>query len=1530
MGQRTSKAQEGAESKTAVDSSSSALVGTEAPTKKSSKPNPRNFGKGHVCPEESANFLSRITFWWLNDIFVVGRRRPLDDEDIWDLGSEWRAEFLHTLLDTEWKKEIERTDRANAALRHEEINVDGNHADNDTTTRKHKKKNTLQKPSLWRAMRKAWWHRLGLVGLVKFASDMSQVFSPFLVKYILRFVAESKAISAAGGVIPPLGIGFAYAITLFVLQVLASLLNNYFFQIATTQGMAMRGAISAAIYRKSLRLSPGARQDFNAGKVMTVVSTDNARIELFLQFIHIMWTAPVMLLSICILLIIQLGPSALAGIGILVFFGPIQGHIMGYLARIRKLVAPITDMRVKLTQEILNGIRLLKFFAWEEPFVAKIEDIRKQEIRQVYKRGIMQALTTALAFGIPVIAASASIVIYALTNPMDATEIFPALTWFNLLRFPLMFLPQIIVGLADFRVALERVSSLLLAPELDDQPDLVTDADYAVKVENATFVWETFSIKLPEYKKKKDGLGTVIKGLLSKKEKKSPGDEGNISGNSPDVVNAGETAARPEMAEVKSETTSHSTTQPITTTPSSAIITHPPKSELTYLRNINLTFPKGQLIAIVGPVGAGKSSLLNALIGEMKREEGRVSYSGTIGYCPQQAWIQNATLRDNITFGRPFDQERYLDVLINCALGKDLEQLPDGDMTHIGERGINLSGGQKQRVNLARIMYYDSDIVLLDDPLSAVDAHVGRYLFDNLICGALKGKTRILVTHQLHVLPKVDFVVCMKDGAIAECGTYDDLMGRRGEFQELMTSYGGVEDSESDNDQKAEIVVKEEGGLLQVQPTVDTVPVDAIDPLAANDQQKTTLAPMDFGSRAALTKIIARTKSARQLMSIEERAVGSVNAGVWVAYARAAGGLRFFISLIALVIVVQGSRVGSDLWLVYWTNDQISGFTQPMYVGVYWAWGVFLTITLYAFGLFFAYFGTRAARVLHEAALVRIVNAPMRFFDSTPLGRIISRFSKDTDMIDNTLADSFRMFTNTFANAVSTFILIIYATPLFVVPLVPVLFLYYVFQKIYRSASRELKRLDSTSRSPLYAHFGETLTGAATIRAYGEQDRFIAVNDMMVDRNNAPYFLLITAQRWLGTRLETLGSLLVFFASVFGLLNRTNDTLSTALLGLSLSYALQVTMALNWCVRQFTETEIAMNAVERVNHYAYEIETEPVPSLPPPPPSPSDNTPNKTQSDAKVDPNEMPKEDDDSVARDASSAALVKSNTSTIDIITKPKTTTPPPNWPSSGAITITNLTLQYAADLPAVLHNLAFTIRDREKVGIVGRTGSGKSTLIHALFRTIEPCTPTNIVIDGVRTADLELATLRRALAIIPQDPTLFSGTFRSNLDPFETCTDAEIWQALDRARLKEAVKAKGGLDASVAEGGENLSVGQRQLVCLARAVVKKPRILIMDEATANVDLETDSVIQQVLRDEFQDCTVLCVAHRLNTIIDYDRVLVLSAGHILEYDSPRNLLGLSSTPSDSTDGHRSVGAFKSMVEETGSLNAELLRSMVK
>ncbi|KAJ6635068.1 Multidrug resistance-associated protein 1 [Pseudolycoriella hygida] len=820
--------------------------------------------------------------------------------------------------------------------------------------------------------------------------------------------------------------------------------------------------------------------------------------------------------------------------------------------------------------------------------------------------------------------------------------------------------------------------------------------------------------------------------------------------------------------------------------------------ESTTLKNINIKVKKEQLVALVGPVGCGKTSLLSALLGEMEKIDGTVNVDGRIAYVPQQAWIQNATLQDNILFGRPLNEEFYKKVIHACALTPDLEMLPAGDQTEIGERGINLSGGQKQRVALARAVYSEADIYLLDDPLSAVDSHVGKHIFSNVFdenTGLLRGKCRLLVTHAVVYLPKVSEIYVMMNGEITEGGSYRELLAHQGGFSEFLTQHN----QEIEDDENAKQV---ESGMQdhEIKEKENEEDEEEDDP---------------------------------GLIDAEEAATGSVGISVYIRYCKSIG-VYVCVAAVAITALRNTASVYSNVWLTKWSTDTRA--TNPhdfswrnIYIGVYAGLAGVQGVSVLAVAIILGFGCLRAARDLHERLLHNVMRLALSFFDTTPSGRILNRFSNDINIIDNELPRNMQLWLIMSFNVVAILVVISYSTPWFLVVVVPITATYYFIQVFFVATLRQLKRLQSITLSPIYNHFRETINGQSSIRAYGEVNRFVNENYRRVDYNQAMSYPGIIANGWLIVRLESLGAMIVLFASLFAVLGR--HTLDPAVVGLSISYALQISQTLNLLVSMATEVETNIVAIERVNEYANRKQEAPWKTVP-------------------------------------------------VD-----------PTWPQKGVVKFVNFQVRYREGLDLVLKGINFSVNSQEKVGIVGRTGAGKSSLTLSLFRIIEAA-GGKIIIDDINIAEIGLHSLRSQLTIIPQDPVLFSGSLRMNIDPFISYTDDEIWIALGQSHLKTFVEELSeGLDYTIAEGGENLSVGQRQLVCLARALLRKTKVLILDEATAAVDIGTDELIQKTIRTQFSDCTILTIAHRLNTIMDSDRVLVLDQGQIAEYDTPKALL---------------------------------------
>lgn len=863
-----------------------------------------------------------------------------------------------------------------------------------------------------------------------------------------------------------------------------------------------------------------------------------------------------------------------------------------------------------------------------------------------------------------------------------------------------------------------------------------------------------------------------------------------------------------------------------------------PKDEKATLSNINVEIPVGCLVAIIGGTGEGKTSLISAMIGELPLlADGNATIRGTVAYVPQISWIYNATVRENILFGSKFEHERYRKVIDMTALQHDLNLLPGRDFTEIGERGVNISGGQKQRVSIARAVYSNSDVYIFDDPLSALDAHIAQEVFRNCIKEGLRDKTRVLVTNQLHFLPQVDKIILVNEGMIKEQGTFEELSKSGLLFQKLMENAGKME-QQAENSEDIDSDEKANDLPLNNNEAIVELPNDA-----------------SYEKKGKLRKSI--------LIKKEERETGVVSWKVITRYKSALGGLWVVSIIFACYTLTEVLRISSSTWLSVWTSQESTEDYDPAY---------FLTIyALFSFGqvsvaLANSYWlivsSLRAAKRLHDAMLDKILRAPMVFFQTNPVGRIINRFAKDMGDIDTNVFNLVNMFLGQVWQLLSTFVLIGTVSTISLWAIMPLLIFFYAAYIYYQSTAREVKRMDSITRSPVYAHFGESLNGLSSIRAYKAYDRMAIINGKFMDNNIRFTLVNISSNRWLTIRLETLGGLMIWLIASSAVLQNgraANQAMFASTMGLLLSYTLNITNLLSGVLRQASRAENSLNSVERVDTY---INLEP----------------------------EAP--------------GVIEENR-------------PPPGWPTSGLIEFDDVVLRYRPELPPVLHGLSFTVPPTEKIGVVGRTGAGKSSMLNALFRIVE-LTKGRIIIDGCDISTFGLADLRKVLTIIPQSPVLFSGTVRFNLDPFNEHNDADLWEALERAHLKDVIRRNQfGLDAQVSEGGDNFSVGQRQLLSLARALLRRSKVLVLDEATAAVDVRTDALIQKTIRQEFQSCTMLIIAHRLNTIIDCNRILLLDAGRVLEYNSPEELLQNEGT------------AFYKMVQSTGAANAEYLCSLV-
>ncbi|XP_061665901.1 ATP-binding cassette sub-family C member 3 isoform X2 [Syngnathoides biaculeatus] len=1324
----------------------------------------------NVCPESTAGFLSNMTFWWFTSMAIKGYKMPLEAKDLWSLNQRDSSKAMVPKLLKEWEKEKAKAMRqqnpSNQVFYSKPPLSTSNNIVGESVTSPEDEvllsgqKAAPRQPSFLRALITAFGPYFLIGSAFKLLQDVITFVNPQLLRMLISFTKQKGV---------PDWWGYSLAFLMFFTAFIQTLILHQHFQYCFLTGMHLRTALIGAIYRKSLVITNAAKRSSTVGEVVNLMSVDAQRFVDLTTFLNMLWSAPLQIMLALYFLWQNLGPSVLAGVAVMILLIPLNAIIVMKSRSYQVEQMQHKDSRIKLMNEILNGIKVLKLYAWENSFKEKVLAIRQKELNVLKKAAYLGSLSTMAWTSAPFMVALTTFAVYVMVdenNILDAEKAFVSLSLFNILRFPLNMLPQVISSLVQTSVSLKRIQSFLSHDELD--PNSVdrknTQSDFSVTVVNGKFTWA--------------------------------------------------------------------------------------KEDAPILHNINVLVPQGSLLAVVGHVGCGKSSLISALLGEMEKLEGDVSVRGSVAYVPQQAWIQNATLRDNILFGKLYNEQKYRCVLEACALTPDLEVLPGGDMTEIGEKGINLSGGQKQRVSLARALYSDADVYLLDDPLSAVDAHVSKHIFDNLIGpeGALKGKTRILVTHGISYLPQVDNIVVMVDGRVSEMGSYQELLKQNGAFAEFLRNYA-LEDDIEEDEATEEIIDDEdlfpEDTLSNHTDMIDREPViieakrkfiRQISIISADGETPKSRSLRRNGcSQRKHTEPQEKEESQRieKLIQAETAETGRVKLKVYLEYIKAVGLL-----LSVLICILYGCQsaaaIGANIWLSEWTNDALQNQTEEnvnMRVGVYAALGITQGVLAMISSFTLAMGNIGAARKLHHNLLANKLHTLQSFFDTTPIGRIINRFSKDIYVIDETLPSTVLMFLGTFFVSLSTMIVIISSTPVFAIVIAPLAFVYIFVQRFYVATSRQLKRLESINRSPIYSHFSETITGSSVIRAFGRHSAFVFMSDMKVDENQKSYYPGIVSNRWLGVRIEFIGNCIVLFAALFAVTGK--DDLNPGLVGLSVSYALQVTMSLNWMVRMTSDLENNIVAVERVKEYS-ETKTE------------------------------APWEIEDKK---------------------------PLPDWPIQGNVEFHNYSVRYREGLDLVLKNLSLSVKGGEKVGIVGRTGAGKSSMTLCLFRLLEAA-EGEISIDNVKIAEIGLHDLRSKLTIIPQEPVLFSGTLRMNLDPFEKYSDEEVWKALEHSHLHKFVrKQPAKLEMECSEGGENLSVGQRQLVCLARALLRKTRILILDEATAAIDLETDDLIQSTIRTQFEDCTVFTIAHRLNTVMDYTRVLVLDKGQIAEFDSPTNLI---------------------------------------
>ncbi|ODQ82974.1 hypothetical protein BABINDRAFT_170062 [Babjeviella inositovora NRRL Y-12698] len=1236
-------------------------------------------------------------------------------------------------------------------------------------------------PSLLIVLVKVFGVPILVAGTFELADCVISFAQPLLLRRLIQFANDAEA--------PPIIIGLLISVGMFTVSVILTTVYNIFFIKIFEVALSCKSGLMALLYAKALRLSPDARLEKKTGDVINLLSVDVSRVQDMSQQFQMLISAPVKLVLCLMALYSLLGNATMGGIVVMVVLIPLSAGLMRSMKSLHKTQMKFKDTRTSIMTEILSLIKSIKLYAWEKPMLDKLDDARNvKELGNLQKIGIFGACTGFAWNCAPFLVSCSSFAIFAATQdrPLSPDIVFPALSLFNILSEPLFALPAVFTAMIETSVSLARLQEFLLLGEIDPvavqyAPKAERMGEQAVTISNAKFLWSN--------------------------------DESKVA-----------------------------------------------------LDAVDFSANKGELACIIGRVGSGKSTFLQALLGELivagadGVNPAKIAISGSIAYCPQVPWVMNATVKENILFGCRYDADFYAQTLAACALLPDIEILPDGDETQVGEKGISLSGGQKARLSLARAVYSRLDVYLMDDILSAVDAHVGKHITEHVLSssGLLCSKTKILATNSVSVLAIADDILLLIGGKTVERGSLDEVMAKKGEVYELINEYGG----------ELELELVKLAKLAEHSPGVehsseaDTAPrlsSEAPDMMELPNHspesdwlgelvdtshgvpllRKLSHTTLRRASMASFTKLPPNgdAPKRRTAQLAEVSAKGKVKWSVYFAYARACS-VPGVILLFTMMILTTAISVASNFWLKHWSEENARhGSNTDVWrnVGMYAVLGIGSSLaTLVRQIVMWCFCSIRASRELHDRMARAVMRSPMSFFETTPIGRVMNRFSQDMNRVDEGLPRIFAGFFTSCIRAAFTLLVVVSAMPSFAVIVLLLMVVYIYYQMMYIATSRELKRIVTVTHSPIFAHLQETLNGVDTVRAYKQEARFKFLNYTNIDFYLKASYVFRSINRWLSFRLQLLGSIIIFAASIAVLYSLTTASpLSSGMVGLVMSYALQVTGSLNFIVRLSVEVETRVVCVERILEYC-ELSPE--------------------------------------------APAVVEGKR-------------PVHNWPAQGSVRFDHYTTKYRANLDPVLLNISLEIRPREKVGIVGRTGAGKSTFALAIFRLIEP-TEGYVLIDGLNTSEMGLFDLRSKLSIIPQDSQAFEGTVRQNLDPLQRHTDDELWNVLRLSHLEAHIRSMGdGLMSKVAEGGSNLSVGQRQLMCLGRALLNDSKVLILDEATAAVDVQTDKIVQETIRTEFNDRTILTIAHRLDTVMDSDRIMVLDKGEVKEFAPPAELL---------------------------------------
>lgn len=1495
--------------------------------------NPTQYGKDPVSihelrrdenPVGQANPLSRFTFWWLRDLFRTGLERPIDESDIYEPLSSHQSEQLTYRFEDCWKRQLKR-----------------------------------DKPSFLAVIRVIYgWTILSKGFLYTSVDSFSRIFQPLCLGGLVSYFAPGQTTIGKEA-------AYGYAAGIVLCSLLPVMIFHHYILYIFQIGMKIRVACCSLLYKKALRITKAAGTDGLTGQVINLMSNDVAKFDTAVGFVQDIWKGPIELLVLGFFIYREIGFAGLLGIAFLLSFIPLQAWVGKKAASFRLKTATRTDRRVRFMNEIIQGIQVIKMYAWEPSFGRMVDQIRRREIRGI--RGTLFIRAGLLSFNlVSRLSIFLSLVGYCyFGNVFTAKKVFIVTSYFNLLYSSMLhFWPLALTSVAEGFVSIRRIEEFLLLPErkmggmLPDKGVAVTNGHSTPASGGAE--GDESEIKLMENVKMTNGGGQKDEG-----EKVSLTAVGKVR--SKRFVNKKGFARRGIFMRNGTASWNKDAAEG--------------ETEVTGIRDITLTVEKGSLCAVVGLVGSGKSTLLQVILGELELDEGRLEISGDISYAPQEPWLFEGSVKNNIVFIEDYNEKRYREVVKVCALERDFQLLPLGDETIVGERGISLSGGQRARISLARAIYRKAEIYLLDDPLSAVDTHVGKHIFEQCIKEHLKEKVCVLVTHQLQYLKDVEHIVLMEGGVALAQGSYRTLeqanaypmlaaLVHEQEVQEqlekeqlppvedILDSEAGAEDgvgplssssvsgsgtgttttpgSEGESPiTPVGSVVSAAAAMARYRRNSTTSPIVMPPAHRMAHSHQSLYQPSPFSSCSMVfdgfddgfddgygggptTTGYSRRKR-RQTSPVgsgmsqagtggssggtgttvpganggkggpvnrgEAQIAGTIGFSVYKSYFKAVESGLLLVTVAVLFLLAQSTMSGIDYFISQWVNQEeflsqnatvsngteqmapvrsklegtiFAALTREQYLLIYsGAMGVMLCLSLNRSFSFF-YLCLRASIRLHDQLFRGITRATMFFFNTNPSGRILNRFSRDIGCIDIFLPSAMMDCILFFVEFTAIISLVAIVNYWLLLPTAIMGVLFYGLRHIYTNTARSIKRVEALTRSPIFSHANASFQGLTTIRAFGAEKILAYEFDKHQDLNTSAWYLFLATTRAFALWLE-LVCVLYIAVVTFSFLVMENTMSGNV--GLAITQVFNLIFMCQWGMRQTAELENQMTSVERVVEYA---EVEPEPPL------------------ETVDPQKKP-----------------------------------PDDWPFKGSIKFEYFCLRYSPGSELVLKDLNLAIDAKEKVGIVGRTGAGKSSIIQALFRLA--VNEGLIKIDEVDIGGLGLHDLRKKISIIPQDPILFSGKVRDNLDPFGQHSDEEMWRSLELVELKKVVQQMdGGLDAKMSDGGANFSMGQRQLVCLARAILRNNKILILDEATANVDPETDKLVQRTIRDQFGECTVLTIAHRLHTVMDSDRVLVMDAGKAVEFGHPHELL------------KQPKGFLRKLVNQTGESTAAQLAGIAE